>query len=61
MRSPENYVPHKRDRTLRDSMRLAETQQVGMLERLQCEGNQLVTLRQLRAGGIHFPAVVISA
>lgn len=37
-------------------MRLAGTQQVGMVERLECEGNQLVALRQLRAGGIHFPA-----
>jgi hypothetical protein len=27
-----------------------------MVERLECEGNQVVTLRQLRAGGIHFPA-----
>jgi hypothetical protein len=30
-----------------------------MLERLRRAGNQPVTLGELRAGGIHFPAVVI--
>jgi hypothetical protein len=41
------------------SMALAETQQLRMLERLRSAGNQPVTLDQLRAGGIDFPAVVI--
>jgi hypothetical protein len=41
------------------SMALAETQQRRMLERLRHAGNQPVTLDELRAGGIHFPAVVI--
>ena len=36
-----------------------ETQQVLMLERLRSVGDQPVTLNQLRAGGIDFPAVVI--
>jgi hypothetical protein len=40
-------------------MALAETQQLRMLERLCSAGNQPVTLDQLRAGGIDFPAVVI--
>jgi len=40
-------------------MALAETQQLRMLERLRSAGNQPVTLDQLRAGGIDFPAVVI--
>jgi hypothetical protein len=40
-------------------MALAETQQLRMLERLRRAGNQPVTLGELRAGGIHFPAVVI--
>ena len=40
-------------------MALAETQQLRMLERLRLAGNQPVTLDELRAGGIHFPAVVI--
>ena len=40
-------------------MALAETQQVRMLERLRSAGQQPVTLDQLRAGGIDFPAVVI--
>jgi hypothetical protein len=40
-------------------MALAETQQVRLLEQLRHAGNQPVTLDQLRAGGIHFPAVVI--
>jgi hypothetical protein len=30
-----------------------------MLERLRCAGKQPLTLGELRAGGIHFPAVVI--
>ena len=40
-------------------MTLAETQQLRMLERLRSAGQQPVTLDQLRAGGIDFPAVVI--
>lgn len=40
-------------------MALAETQQLRMLERLRSPGRQPVTLDQLRAGGIDFPAVVI--
>ena len=40
-------------------MALAETQQLRMLERLRRAGKQPVTLGELRAGGIHFPAVVI--
>ena len=40
-------------------MALAETQQLRMLERLRSAGQQPVTLDQLRAGGIDFPAVVI--
>ena len=41
------------------SMALTETQQLRMLERLRSAGEQPVTLDQLRAGGIDFPAVVI--
>ena len=40
-------------------MAVAETQQLRMLERLRSAGNQPVTLDQLRASGIDFPAVVI--
>jgi hypothetical protein len=40
-------------------MALAETQQLRMLERLRSPGQQPVTLDQLRAAGIDFPAVVI--
>jgi hypothetical protein len=40
-------------------MALAETQQLRMLERLRSAGKPL-TLGELRAGGIDFPAVVIS-
>jgi len=40
-------------------MALAERQQLRMLERLRRAGSQPVTLGELRAGGIHFPAVVI--
>ena len=36
-----------------------ETQQLWMLEQLRQPGRQPVTLDQLRAGGIDFPAVVI--
>ncbi|MGZ6623835.1 MAG: hypothetical protein ACXVHD_30005 [Solirubrobacteraceae bacterium] len=36
-----------------------ETQQVRMLEQLRQAGRQPMTLDQLRAGGIDFPAVVI--
>jgi hypothetical protein len=36
-----------------------ETQQLRMLERLRAVGTQPVTLDQLRAGGIDFPAVVV--
>jgi hypothetical protein len=39
---------------------LAETQQLRMLERLRRTGEQPVTLAELRAGGIDFPAVVLS-
>jgi hypothetical protein len=40
-------------------MTLAETQQLRILERPRCAGKQPVTFGELRAGGIHFPAVVI--
>ena len=40
-------------------MALVETQQLRLLERLRHAGEQPVTLEQLRAGGIDFPAVVI--
>ena len=40
-------------------MALADTQQLRMLERLRSAGQQPVTLDQLRASGIDFPAVVI--
>ncbi len=40
-------------------MALAETQQLRLLERLRSAGEQPVTLDQLRAGGVDFPAVVI--
>ena len=40
-------------------MALAETQQLRLLERLRCAGKQPITLDELRASGIHFPAVVI--
>jgi hypothetical protein len=40
-------------------MALAETQQLRMLERLRSAGEQPVTLDQLRASRIDFPAVVI--
>ena len=36
-----------------------ETQQLRMLEQLRQAGRQPMTLDQLRAGGIDFPAVVI--
>jgi hypothetical protein len=36
-----------------------ETQQLRMLEQLRQAGGQPMTLDQLRAGGIDFPAVVI--
>ena len=36
-----------------------ETQQVRMLEQLRQAGTQPMSLDQLRAGGIDFPAVVI--
>ena len=42
------------------SMAIAETQQLRMLERLRRAGTQPVSLRELRAGGIDFPAVVLS-
>jgi hypothetical protein len=41
-------------------MALVETQQLWMLERLRSAGKQQVTLGELRAGGIDFPAVVIT-
>jgi len=40
-------------------MAIAETQQLRMLERLRRAGVQPVTLGQLRAAGIDFPAVVL--
>jgi hypothetical protein len=40
-------------------MALAETHQLRLLECLRRAGKQPVTLDQLRASGIHFPAVVI--
>ena len=40
-------------------MALTDTQQLWMFERLRSAGEQPVTLDQLRAGGIDFPAVVI--
>jgi len=40
-------------------MALAETQQLRTLERLRSAGTQLLTLGELRTGGIDFPAVVI--
>ena len=40
-------------------MALVEIQQLRMLEQLRHAGKQPVTLDQLRAGGIDFPAVVI--
>ncbi len=42
------------------SVALVETQQLRMLERLRHAGEQPVTLGELRAGGIDFPAVVLS-
>jgi hypothetical protein len=39
---------------------LAESQQLRMLDRLRRAGEQPVTLDELRAGGIDFPAVVLS-
>ncbi len=41
-------------------MALVETQQLRMLERLRRARGQPVTLEELRASGIDFPAVVIS-
>lgn len=40
-------------------MALMETQQARMLEQLRRAGTEPMTLDQLRAGGIDFPAVVI--
>ena len=39
---------------------LTETQQLRMLERLRSAGEQPVTLEELRAAGVAFPAVVLS-
>lgn len=41
-------------------MTLADAQQQRMLERLRTAGAQPVTLDELRAGGIDFPAAVLS-
>jgi hypothetical protein len=41
-------------------MALADSQQLLLLERLRRAGTQPVALDELRAGGIYFPAVVIS-
>jgi hypothetical protein len=41
-------------------MALAESQQVRMLERLRSANGQPVTLGELRAAGVDFPAVVLS-
>ena len=40
-------------------MALTDGQQLRMLERLRLAGEEPVTLEQLRAAGIDFPAVVI--
>jgi hypothetical protein len=40
-------------------MALIETQQLRMLEQLRQAGTEPMTLDQLRAGGVDFPAVVI--
>jgi len=40
-------------------MRVADSRQLLMLERLRLAGGAPVTLADLRAGGIDFPAVVI--
>jgi hypothetical protein len=42
------------------SMTLVDSQQQGMLERLRRAGDQPVALAELRAGGIDFPATVVS-
>jgi hypothetical protein len=41
-------------------MAIAEIQQLRMLERLRRAGAEPVTLAELRAAGIDFPAVVLS-
>ena len=41
-------------------MTLADTQQQRMLERLRRAGDQPVAFAELRAGGIDFPAAVVS-
>jgi hypothetical protein len=41
-------------------MALADSQQQLLLERLRRAGTQPVALDELRAGGIYFPAVIIS-
>ena len=41
-------------------MTLADTQQQRMLERLRRAGDQPVAFAELRAGGIDFPALVVS-
>ena len=41
-------------------MAVGEIQQLRMLERLRRAGTQPVTLEELRASGIAFPAVVLS-
>ncbi len=41
-------------------MEVVEAQQLRMLERLRGAGQRLVTLEELRAGGIDFPAAVLS-
>ena len=41
-------------------MTLADAQQLWLLERLRRAGTQPLTLGELRAGGIDFPAVAIS-
>jgi len=41
-------------------MLIAETQQVRTLEQLRRAGAQPVSLGELRAGGVDFPAVVLS-
>ena len=51
--------PARKEATI-SSVALVEAQQLRMLERLRRAGEQPVTLGELRAGGIDFPAVVLS-
>jgi hypothetical protein len=42
------------------STALADSQQLLLLERLRRAGTQPVALDELRAGGIYYPAVIVS-